>query len=84
VDDIYLLCAHQITSVLVLSQLFTDSHGSSPSDRMSMGAKTEYVKSLRAKALLADAKAASMLQLEEVRLHLYRIIHIIKCRIVQG
>ena len=38
---------------------------------MSMGAKSEYLKSLRAKALLADAKAASMLQLEEVCWHYY-------------
>ena len=50
---------------------------------MSMGAKTEYVKSLRAKALLADAKAASMLQLEEVRLHSFRIVLVSQCRIVQ-
>lgn len=76
-------------SFLVLSQLFTDSHGSPPSDMsmsmsMSMGAKTEYVKSLRAKALLADAKAASMLQLEEVRLHSICIVLVSQCRIIQG
>jgi hypothetical protein len=68
---VWILCAHHIMSILAPSQLFTDSHGSTPSVSMSMGAKSEYVKSLRAKALLADAKAASMLQLEEVRLHLY-------------
>ena len=78
--DVYLLCAHHIMIALILPQLFTDSLGSLPSDKsMSMGAKSEYVKSLRAKALLADAKAASMLQLEEVRSHLYCSELIIKC-----
>ena len=48
-----------------LFQLFTDVHGVLPGDFTS---RSEYVKSLRSKALQADAKVVLILQLEEVRL----------------
>ena len=51
--------------MFALFQLFIDVHGALPIDFTS---RSEYVKSLRSKALQADAKVVLILQLEEVRL----------------
>ena len=61
----------------IRTQLFSDSHGTLPSD---FSSKSEYVKSLRSKALQVDAKVVLILQLEEVRLSsVFRI----NCRLIQ-